>query len=234
MREVQVPSILRDLSPESDAAKLLRDYFTSEQRDGVPRFSGSRFESLTPNSTIETQAFEITAEDIVAVQCLGVGFTGNQVIEILEEKRRAINDLLLEPGMEPNATLWADSQAEVEAPSSPGNRLWDLLKTPRNNGIGPTRASKIMARKRPSLFPVYDKWVAEALKRKNAKRFWTTYRDLMLTDIDGAPLFQHLQRIAVEVSLPQEVTALRVCDVILWYSANRNLEDRRELILRRT
>lgn len=230
MASVEIPKVLQDLSAQSDAAKLLQDYFTSKRRNGAPRFSGSRFEFLSPSWREGTQSFAITAEDIVAVQCLGVEFTGDQVIEILEEKKRDISELLKMPGMEPDAVLWADDQADVEAKGSPGNQLWDLLKSPTNNGIGATKASKLMTRKRPSVFPVYDKWVAEALGRKNANGYWTYYRNLILEPLDGEPLHRHLQQLADALDLPAEVTPLRVSDVILWYSTNPLLEDRRKLI----
>lgn len=230
MPDTRLPEILEDLSLGSDAAKLLHDYFTAEIRAGVPHFSGARFELLSPSWRDKTQAFEITPEDIVATQCLGVEFKGRQIIELLEEKRVRITELLKDSRISPNAQLWDDNQEDVEAQDSPANQLWRLLKRPKNNGIGATKASKLMARKRPNLFPVYDKWVKAALGRKNADGFWKTYRELVLIDIDGKPLHEHLQQLVDELSLPREVTPLRACDVILWYSTNPRLENRRELI----
>ncbi|MSS85172.1 hypothetical protein FYJ24_10465 [Actinomycetaceae bacterium WB03_NA08] len=230
MTEIKVPDILLDLSEESFAAKLLKDYFFTTKKTGnTPLFSGACFESLGSDHNAR-HAFEITAEDIVAVQCLGVGFTGDQCIALIEEKKTDIAKILNDPNMKPDAKLWADDQVKIEEAGSPGNRLWELLKTPDNNGIGSTKASKLMARKRPSLFPVYDKWVAKALGRKNANHYWTVYRDLVLTELNGTPLHEHFSNLKIKLNLPDQVTPLRVCDVILWYSNNPRLADRRELL----
>lgn len=84
-----------------------------------------------------------------------------------------------------------------------------LLGTP---GIGPTIATKLMARKRPRLCPIWDTVVADVTNGR--RRFWGPLHEAL--DADGAALHRQLQYLRAAAGLPTEVSPLRVFDVITW------------------
>lgn len=224
MTAIKMPDILQDLSTNSDAAKLLYDYYT-ETRKGLPLFSGSRFNEIASASGGTAEPNRITASDLVAVLCLGVNLKGNAVVDILEHKQAIISRALED--ISSDEPLWDDNQAGIEKKKSPANELWKILR--KIDGIGPVKTSKLMARKRPHLIPIYDDWIDEALDLGGTKRYWTKYRDLMLSSPGGsAPLHAQLQELVSGLDIPQTVTPLRACDVILWYSTNPRQADERK------
>lgn len=222
MASIEVPGILRSLSRDSDAAKLLEDYFTATQQ-GLPYFSGSRFNSIGCGDA-DADPNLITAQDIAAILCLGVNLKGLAVIDLLEYKSDEIACHLSKISSEAN--LWDPSQADIELRDSDANKLWWLLR--RINDIGPVKASKLMARKRPRLIPIYDQWIEKALRLGSPTGYWTKCRELMLTSQEGVPLHEQLRSLVLSLDIPQTITPLRACDVILWYSENPSQESRRQ------
>lgn len=228
MSDVYVPEVLQNLSPESAAAKLLRSYYQTTTKSGLPYFSGARFNALGIDSLGDNKTDEITAEDVAAVLCLGVNLEGRAVVDLLENRRDKIGILLQKLPCDTN--LWDESQATIEKKGSDANNIWKLLRSIK--GIGPVKASKLMARKRPQLIPIYDRWIDEALNLGgSSKGYWTKYRDLMLTEINEEPLHITLQNLIIESELDVSITPLRACDVILWYWKNPRQQAVREEVL---
>ncbi len=91
-----------------------------------------------------------------------------------------------------------------------GSRLYAAVR--ELPGVGPTRASKLLARKRPRLFPIRDEVVGKVLGLE--REFWEPLRQALRAQ-DGA-LDSRLARLHAEAALPTEVTRLRVFDVLAW------------------
>ena len=214
---VEVPEILRDLSENSDAAKLLKSYYYSTSQTRRALFSGSRFNTLGHSAAGDAKPDEFCPADIAAVLCLGVRLKGDAVVDLLECRKDAVRKHLGE--LRQDADLWDPDQVDIEQKGGHASELWRLLREVVD--IGPVKTSKLMARKRPRLIPIYDKWVGSVLRLESSEGYWTKYRDLMLTEEDGVPLHVRLQDLIVEAGLSEAVTPLRACDVILWYWANR-------------
>ncbi|GAA4688841.1 hypothetical protein GCM10023198_04120 [Promicromonospora umidemergens] len=81
-------------------------------------------------------------------------------------------------------------------------------------------ASKLMARKRADLIPIYDRVIGSALGQTSAEGHWEAMRQLMLTSVGGVPLHQRLGTMALDAGLAPLVTPLRVFDVLVWYAHN--------------
>src|SRR5699024_7326640 len=123
----------------------------------------------------------ITGSDLYALSTLQISVPRAAGIGILNMERSRITKLLSQI---PDAKLEELSAKDFEkhlGPESPARQLWDVLR--RNNpgdikwGVGPTTASKIMARKRPNLIPIQDSVVDGAIGRKNKdawKLWWQT------------------------------------------------------------
>ncbi|WP_257016373.1 DUF6308 family protein [Rhodococcus sp. ACS1] len=90
-------------------------------------------------------------------------------------------------------------------------------------GIGQTKATKLIARKRPRLYPIWDSVVSQVLGTERAHL--NPVREALRAD-DRA-LHHRLLSIREEAGLPEEISALRVFDVIAWMDGkNRGLGER--------
>ena len=248
--DVVVPPVMMDLGLRSVAADHLKDYYGRANDGSFPGYSGSRFDTFPNASAPQTPPNEITAEDLLAVQCLGVEFKGDAVLWILDFNHDTISNLLAEISTE--SCLWDVDQAGIEVDRGDGyegkslaNRLWHVLRfpdprdrtpgqgKPKACGVGATKVSKLMARKRPGLFPVYDDRVRRTLGRADSRKWYTNYRHLMMTtDEHGQPLHERIGRLLSELGdegtagIPESLSPLRACDVILWME-QKELSSRR-------
>jgi hypothetical protein len=80
------------------------------------------------------------------------------------------------------------------------------------DGVGWVTAGKLLARKRPSLIPVYDDVVRCAFDWP--KEIWTALRDALRQD--GGSFRAVLEDLIKRAGIPAETTPLRALDVVLW------------------
>jgi len=195
------------LQPEhlSDAAAVVRRYFTPRRTGG---FTGAYFERLGGGGDRPSVADEFTAEDLVAVSMLSVDVSGNAAAEILIHRRNDLHDLLREI---PTARRFSDVTAEEIVPEWPVWRIYDELRA--IDKIGPTTASKLLARKRPHLVPVYDSVVETELGLVHG-RLWQPLNEWLTADMHANE--GRLDKIHAAAELSTEVSLLRVLDVLAW------------------
>ena len=150
-----------------DAHRLVGAYYCPEARTYATAdrvlFAGRYFDELPSN---DARAF--TVGDLAAASLLNVRFGPHVVLELLErnECTRLLSDI---PSDVP---LWEATDEQL-AKSSPAWRLWDrLMDIP---GVSTTRASKLLARKRPHLMPILDSVIIDALHLEGVDR-WLTLR----------------------------------------------------------
>lgn len=188
--------------------ELIRPYYDS------PRpFTGAYFELLGSD---ESRPDEFTAADLYAVSTLSVSVPIEAGIAILHSEAELFNNLL---GQIPDRSLGKLSRQEFDAimgQGSPALSLWDRLRRngshERRWGVGPTIASKIMARKRPGLIPIEDSVLDRVLDRgkKNSwEMWWEALHD------GGEKLENRAEEIRAAVKRP-DLSTLRVFDVLLW------------------
>ena len=150
-----------------------------------------------------------TADDVLAVTFLSVSVPP------------AAAHLLLRESAERYAGLLRDLGADRDLVDEPGPIAddwagWTLMSALRElPGVGATTASKLLARKRPRLRPIYDSVVASVTDC--AQHQWEPLRSALAAD-DRA-LHQRLLRLRDAAALPEAVSALRVFDVIAWMQA---------------
>lgn len=200
-----------------DAKRHAEEYFAPDPRfPGVGRFTGAHFESL---GTEQNLPDEITASDLLAVGTLSVHVPARATIAILGELAEDISGLLAQIPAETRIGELKDESSFNEhlGPRSPALALWDVLRRNADGEIrwdvGPTIASKIMARKRPHLIPIEDSIVDRAIGR-GRKNSWRLWWEVLHVD-------QFLERRASEVrehiARPQ-LSTLRTLDIVLWKS----------------
>ncbi|WP_129336311.1 DUF6308 family protein [Cellulomonas endophytica] len=191
----------------------LRDYFFGQ---GALSFTGAHFETFGRPWTDPAVRDVFTAEDLVAVSMLSVEVSARAAIALLEARQDAFASLLAQIPWDVDLVVAPD--ALIEDPS-PAARLWRTLRA--EHGLGPVTTSKLLARKRPRLIPVWDSVVGSVLGMSDSKGHWRGVRDLLNTRVagdggTGMSLHEHLEVLRRDVALPVVVTPLRVLDVVLW------------------
>lgn len=188
------------------AVEVLRRYFTEPLvKTGYLR-SGARWDTWDSTGTRGRDADTFTADDLVAVTMLSVDVSPDGAQILLRERVDEFGELLVAVG--PDRDL-ADEADEL-TPESPVCRLEAALWTVPS--IGRTVASKLIARKRPRLFPIYDRVIGEVLDTKQAHL--ESVRTALRAD-DGA-LQRRLVSLREQAGLDEAVPALRILTVLAW------------------
>ncbi|MBM2615623.1 hypothetical protein JIG36_08600 [Actinoplanes sp. LDG1-06] len=184
-------------TPDDDAAlKLLGRYF-----HGPSRADGAEFDIWAPDSDPD----RFTADDLIAIKFLSVEAPKDAVRALLRDRADEFAKLLTELG--------PDRDLADEPPLDDNWVGWTLMNRLRSiDKVGTTTASKLLARKRPRLRPIWDSVVAEVTD--SGRQLWEPLRAELAKD-DKA-LHHRLVRLHREAKLPDEVSPLRVFDVIAW------------------
>ncbi|WP_305093355.1 DUF6308 family protein [Prescottella sp. R16] len=201
---IRLPKVLA--SGDDAAVEVLRRYFTEPLvKTGYLR-SGARWDTWDSTGTRERDADVFTADDLVAVTMLAVEVSPDGAQILLRERGDEFTQLLAAVG--PDRDL-VDEPHELTA-ESPVCRLETALWTVPS--IGRTVASKLIARKRPRLFPIYDRVIGEVLDTKQAHL--EPVRQALRAD-DGK-LHRRLVSLREQAGLDESVPALRILTVLAW------------------
>lgn len=207
----KITSALAAITDES-ALNYLKQYF------GIGEWAGREYTGAHFDSFEGPGPDRLTAEDIIAVACLSIHVPARVALEILGNESGEISRLL---DLTPNSAL-EDVPFEAHdkwfGEGSPSLLFWRLLRAHHN--VGATTASKIMARKRPALIPVYDSVIGRLTGFPTAKGTWRAWHQAFSTD---AELTDRLRSLREAAGL-EHVTLLRILDVVLWMHGARGVE----------
>ncbi|MCQ1994390.1 DUF6308 family protein [Arthrobacter sp. zg-Y1171] len=215
---MHIPEILTEEQTDN-AVTLLSNYYTQLGSKGRVR-TGARFDTWAGGGDAPDVVNTITADDMLAASFLSVPFEPTAVIGILDERRVDVAALLSKIPFDLDLADLQDGDFEaVLGAGSPAWQLWDILRgndldEKEKWGIGPTRASKLMARKRPRLIPIWDSVVQEQTESKGSLTQWKDWYAALTKD--GGVLALHLDEIQRRAELPHPVSRLRAMDVVLW------------------
>jgi hypothetical protein len=199
---------------DGDAYGLVAAYYNPAPRaySGVSDvlFAGRHFDELPGN---DVQSF--TVGDLAAASLLDVRFGPHTVLELLD--RDECNLLLAQ--IPADVALW-DATAEQLNRESAAWRLWRrLVSIP---GVRTTRASKLLARKRPHLMPIVDSVIVDRLCLDGLDN-WQALRQALTPElrsrIDG------LGQAATDHGASPPST-LRLLDVATWMTYSRSRQAR--------
>ncbi|MGN5734778.1 DUF6308 family protein [Arthrobacter psychrochitiniphilus] len=211
---MKLPMIL-DAAHIDQAAELVEEYYTKTYKRGEIQ-TGARFESWAGGGDAPEVVNTITADDLIAVGFLSVEVPAPAAIGILETHKAKISELLIEiPADLDLASVSTEKFASTLGQGSAAIQLWRILRQSDAErwDVGPTKASKIMARKRPRLIPIYDSVISSVMEMKNSDKQWITWHEL-LTDGSGLP--ERLKEIQEKAGVAPDASALRIMDVVLW------------------
>jgi hypothetical protein len=211
---LELPDILSHQNVKA-AAKLLHRYYFERDKKGLLS-TGSYFDEWGGRGDTEDRD-RITDSDAVAVSMLSVTVPAKAMAGLAEPGTAARVTKFLEqiPTDVTLSSLSRDKAAALLSGRGPATLLWEELRKTKSNrwGIGATTASKIMARKRPHLIPIWDEVIGDVIGADSSEGQWMNWHRL-LTDGTGLPervaQIHHLS----EVELP--LSELRIIDVVLW------------------
>lgn len=193
--------------PEDTGFQYLEDYY-------LPINSGAHFEAV---DAYNNPPDRITGSDLYAVSMLQTPIDGKAGVGILVTEADKVQRLLSNITDEPLGTLSKAQFTEQLGPDSPVKQLWSLLFRQKNVGV--TRASKILARKRPHLVPIYDSVVKRVINQQRGDNEWELWWEALTAD-------DYLERRAIalrEAIDRPDLSTLRALDVLLWYSGTHGI-----------
>ncbi|WP_148281329.1 DUF6308 family protein [Gordonia sp. KTR9] len=185
------------------AVGILRAYFGDPYPGAT--YTGASFDDWDSTGTRTADVNVFTADDFVAIGLLSVDAGAVAARTLLRDRRDDFSQLLAAVG--PDRDL-ADEPGPIDR-TWPAWRLETELLGVR--GIGVTIATKLIARKRPRLYPVYDTVVAKVLNTRTAHL--VPIHTALRTDPD---LRRRIVAAREHAELPPTVSELRVLDVIAW------------------
>lgn len=188
---------------------------------GNPAFDGAKFESYGIGSSDPNR---IDGNDLVAVSLLSMeirrkslsGITTANALR-LEELADDISMLLqaipLDRDLhELNSTEYEDLVGE----HSVGDRLWRVLRD--DVGMHRVASFKLIARKRPRLYPIADSRTEAALGRQ--ENWWHTWHQALTTQRDVVDELRSIRDDVAEIhAVVRGVSLLRVADIAIWNHA---------------
>lgn len=200
---IRLPKVLASGDDDS-AVDVVREYFYEALVKTGRIRSGALWDEWDSTSTRQRDVDIFTADDLVAVTLLSVSVDPDGAQVLLRERHAEFTELLREIG--PDRDL-VDEADEI-TPESPAWRLETALWTVPS--IGRTIASKLIARKRPRLYPVYDRVVGEVLGTRTA-HLEPIRQALRANDRE---LHHRLVTVRERAALPATVPAIRILDVL--------------------
>ena len=188
------------LLDEPNLDMLVAAYFDDEGP-----FAGHTFDTLGENPS-----GEFTVGDLLAVTLLDVVYSPPAVRELLDHPT-LWNPLLA--AVPDDMAIWDLTDESYRA----ADRLWRaLMGLP---GVGPTKAGKLLARKRPALLPIYDDVIGTFLSPGSRGLWWE------LSEALGDDARRH--RIdGLTDALDPRVTTLRALDVAIWMRCGNSMNAR--------
>lgn len=202
---IRLPRVLRD-GDDVAAVDVLQEYFTRPAVKTGHIRTGARWDSWDPSGRREADLDTFTADDLVAITLLSVQVAPQGAWIMLGEASAELNRLLAAVG--PDRDL-----VDEPDPMTPESPAWQLETALREvHGIGRIVASKLIARKRPRLFPIYDDVVGRQLGTKAAHLEPVR---LALRAGDGA-LHRRLVDLRERAGLGESVPAVRILTVLAW------------------
>ena len=192
------------------ACRNLQRYFGVGLALGeIPSSAGGRFELIDGGGDRADVCNRFTAWDVLALELLSVQLPPRVALDLLEGPLGDEAALFLER-IPASAQLWDEETGELIADDGPADGIWHLLES--QAGVGWVMAGKLLARKRPSLIPVYDKIVRCAYGRP--ENIWKALRKALRQD--DASFRTILEDLKNRAGIPVEVSLLRTLDVAIW------------------
>jgi len=227
-----VSKILRHKHNQESCLSRIDRYFgpfknrtNKKTRDG---WTGSFFEKYSENSDRE----RFDGNDVSAAICLSIRGEGGWVASLLNKSI----DLSCFSGL-PYETCISDVPKDFFDKSGMSKVLMQLLGI---NGISLVIASKLLASKRPHLFPIFDGDVSKFFgvqmpkgtnkEKEKAETYleWCKSWQEVVSDPDVKTELENI-RTKISIQPNDQISSLRILDVIFWFEGQPKEEKKLEL-----
>jgi len=193
--EPNVKKVIESLLTTNGLMVLVGLYF-----NGFPDtdFAGHLFDTLSDNPPEE-----VVASDLVAVSLLDVNFGAKATDSLLN--KGLLNSHLRIENLPTDLDLWNTTTDQIK-------KLYaarDALK--KFHGVGPVKASKLLARKRPRLAPITDRHIQNFFHCKG----WDFLDPLASCLSTNPELIEEINKLSPAGSSHSPAT-LRLLDVAIW------------------
>ncbi|WAC16886.1 DUF6308 family protein [Micrococcus sp. SL257] len=157
-----------------------------------------------------------TSDDVASAALLNTPVPGHAVVHLLITQRERFAGLLEAVG--PDRDFIDVDPDPSGKDMAPVYALYEALEGLAD--VGPTIASKLLARKRPRLFPIIDSDLRRTVFHETRKDGYVG-RALLHAEFSAQErtIWQRLESYRCAAALPAEVTTLRVFDVLAWMEA---------------
>ena len=205
---MHIPPSLRS-DDLSTAISLVGAYYAArfddfpQRSDDPPFFRGAFFDNCAPNPEDDNH---FTPADLLSLPMLSIGLGQYRTVpEVLYYRSERYSALLKDIG--PDRDLADESNPLLE--DWPAHQLEKALC--EIQGVGKVTATKLIARKRPRLFPILDRVVESRLAPD------TVFFDTVHAEISSnQQLRDRLDSVRGETGLPDTISHLRILDVVSW------------------
>ncbi len=208
---LRLPDVLA--SPGDAPAVALLQRYLGPAFGEAGYYTGSSWDDWDTTGSRSSDADRFTADDLVALTQLSVNVPPQAAHALLISDADRFSSALAD--VAPDADL-----GSVEEPITndwPGSRLYfAVVALP---GVGQTMTSKLLARKRPRLLPIWDSVIGVVTNTRD--EVWEPLRQALRAD-EGA-LQTRLVRLHQSAGLAESVTPLRVFDVLCWMEGKDNM-----------
>lgn len=172
-----------------------------------PAYTGAHFHDLTYSGPSHPDHFDIA--DVASLSLLSVTLNGPMARELMKNP-----DLSTELAREPDRDLADLTDIDVQRLESDEglNGAWRLIR--HIHGVGPTRTSKLLARKRPRLVPIWDSVISRVLGLDGTRGYWTAFHRALTAD--SRALDERLSILADKAGVADRYSRLRVLDILAW------------------
>lgn len=187
-----------------ESLSALRRYF--DQR----RYTGRWFERFAGGGDHPSVANTVTEADVLALNFLSITSLAEVAIDTTITYTLQIRELLEQ--IPANISMHSAAWSTYE-PGAAAHRLWELFRQ-CGGKHRPVTASKLLARKRPNLTPVYDSQVKAVLGAPASP--WHCLWSWFHNDPTRASAVADLR---AEAGGIDDITLLRCLDVVLWMKA---------------
>jgi Family of unknown function (DUF6308) len=185
---------------------------------GSRRFSGSVFDSYAGGGDRPGVENRVTHEDVLAVAAVNVTVSTRLCRQLLHDPVAGRLEQLLRQ-LPTDVDLW-DADDDLLAVAA---EAWELIRTLDEDGHGSAdrwvTASKLLARKRPRLVPLYDEKVRRVVALADGTDWWLSLREALRRDLEDNEVRHRVRRAMSEAAVPGYVSVLRSLDVIIWTHA---------------
>jgi hypothetical protein len=199
------------------AAKILQRYYLGKDEKTGLLSTGSSSDGWAGGGDTPEDRDRITDSDFVAVSMLSVKVPAKAAVGLADPTVAArITELLAKiPTDTKMSDLTTEEAQATLGKNSPSCDLWQILRADgaRRWDVGPTIASKIMARKRPNLIPIWDDIIGQVIGKRGPRNQWLNWHNLLQP---GTPLPDRLRRIHEQSEVAKGLSEFRIMDAILW------------------